>query len=191
MATASKSRAGAARYGTPLMLVCFLAIGGFLYWLSITAQSEEPMVVEEPDEVALPNLVSIEDFSGASGSYVGQEISLADIGVTSVFGPHSFWTSLADSQATPFLLHLGEALIADSASVSADMTISVTGTVTLMSDSVLDAWTAAGAFPQESDRFQAEFAESFIEVAVLVSDEAEEAGETDDPGAGRRSRRSR
>ncbi len=39
----------------------------------------------------------------------------------------------------------------------------VTGVVHEMSDSTLDAWEAEGSFTSDSDRFVAEFAETYIE----------------------------
>lgn len=173
-----KSRAGSARLGTPMMVLCFLAIGGFLYWLSITAEPTA-IVVEEVADDELVNAVSFADFSMATGSYVGQEISLEGIDVTSLLGPHSFWTSLEDAQQTAYLLHFSEAALADSVSVMAGGSVTVTGMVTAMSDSILDAWQAAGAFPQESDRFQAEFAEDFIEVSSVSVEGAESGGESE------------
>ena len=176
-----KSRAGAAKLGTPLMILCFLAIGGFLYWLSITAEPTT-IVVEEVSDDELANVVAFADFSAATGSYVGQEISLEDIAVTSLLGPHCFWTSLADAQQTAYLLHFSEAALADSVSVTSGASVTVTGTVMAMSDSILDAWEAAGAFPQSTDRFQAEFAEDFIEVSLVAMDEAE-SGEASEPSS--------
>lgn len=176
-----KSRAGAAKLGTPLMILCFLAMGGFLYWLSITAEPTM-IVVEEASDAELANLVAFADFSAATNSYVGQEISLEEIDVTSLLGPHCFWTSLQDAQGTAYLLHFSQEALADSVSVVSGGSVTVTGTVMAMSDSILNAWEAAGAFPQESDRFQAEFAEDFIEVSLIAMEEAE-SGEASDPSS--------
>lgn len=176
-----KSRAGSARLGTPLMILCFLAIGGFLYWLSVTAEPTE-IVVEEVADTELVNAIAFADFSTATDSYIGQEISLEGVAVTSLLGPHSFWTSLEDAQQTAYLLHLSEAALADSVSVMAGASVTVTGMVTAMSDSILDAWQAAGAFPQDSDRFQAEFAEDFIEISSVSVDGAE-SGEESEPSS--------
>ncbi len=176
-----KSRAGAAKLGTPLMILCFLAIGGFLYWLSITAEPTT-IVVEEVSDDELANVVAFADFSAATGSYIGQEISLEDISVTSLLGPHSFWTSLADAQQTAYLLHFSDAVLADSVSVTSGGSVTVTGTVMAMTDSILEAWQAAGAFLQEGDRMQAEFAENFIEVSS-VSVEGAESGEGSEPSS--------
>ena len=44
------SRRGASNLGVPLMLLTFLLIGGFMYWLYVTAEPTEPIVVEEVEE---------------------------------------------------------------------------------------------------------------------------------------------
>lgn len=175
-----KSRAGAAKLGTPLMILCFLAMGGFLYWLSITAEPTM-IVVEEVSDTELGNAIAFADFSAATDSYMGEEISLEDIEVTSLLGPHCFWTSLADG--TPYLLHFTEVVLGDSVSLAQGSSATITGTVMAMSDSILEVWEAAGAFPQgEPERMQAEFAESFIEVSSIATDEAE-SGEASDPSS--------
>ena len=170
MATVLKSRAGAVRLGTPLMILCFLAIGGFLYWLSITAETAEVVAVEEAVEELGGNVVAFADFSTGTGSYIGQEITLRGVAVASLLGPHCVWTSLEGG--TPYLLHFAESALADSVNVVSGGSLSLIGTVMAMSDSILDAWEAVGAFPQENDRIQAEFAEDFIEVTSVVDAEA-------------------
>ena len=180
MGTFVKSRAGSVRLGTMLMILCFVGIGGFMYWLSVTAEPTEVVVVE-PEEAVL-NAVPFEDFSAGTATYIGQAITLQGITVTSLLGPHAFWTGLADAQSTPYLLHFSEMLVADSTSVTQGGTVDVTGMVTAMSDSVLDAWQAAGAFPQEIDRTLAEFSENFVEVTSIEGATAS-ATESEEPSS--------
>ena len=176
METFLKSRAGAVKMGTPLMILCFFTVAGFLYWLSITAEPTE-VVIEEPEEV-VENEVAFADFSAGPAGYIGQEIMLRAVSMESLLGPHAFWTNLSDEQRTPYLLHLSEGLLADSMSVMDGDTVDVNGMVVAMSDSVLNAWAAAGAFPNEIDRTLAEFAENFIEVLSIDGVEASEASES-------------
>lgn len=186
MVTLLNSRSGAVRPGTLLMLLSFLVVGGFLYWLSVTAEPTE-VVVEEPEDDVVVNEVAFADFSSGPPAYVGQELTLRSVAVTSLLRPHAFWTNLADQQQTAYLLHLSDALLADSVSVDLGMIVDVTGTVVQMSDSILDAWEAAGAFPNDIDRLTAEFAETFIEVTVLggdgAGDDSSEAGEASEPSS--------
>ena len=165
MGTFVKSRAGSVRLGTMLMILCFVVIGGFMYWLSITAEPTEVVVVE-PEEAVL-NAVPFEDFSAGTATYIGQAITLQGITVTTLLGQHAFWTELLDGQNTAYLLHFSEMLVADSTSVTVGTTVDVTGMVTAMSDSILDAWQAAGAFPQEVHRSMAQFSENFVQVTSI------------------------
>jgi len=172
------SRAGAVKPGVPLMIVSVLAVAGFLYWLSITAVPTEEMVVEADESDAAANQVTLRAFSDDIDGFVGQEITLADLQVTSLLGPHAFWTSLADTLRTAYLVHLDAMLIADSVGVASGTMVTVTGMVEMMSDSVLADWEAAGAFPTETDRFVAEsgFHPHFLEVSAIEQPEAEEPG---------------
>jgi hypothetical protein len=151
-----------------------------MYWLSIAAEPTEVVVVVPEEEVL--NAVPFEDFSAGTATYIGQELTLQGITVSSLLGAHAFWTDLADAQRTPYLLHFSEILIADSTSVTLGSTVDVTGTVIAMSDSILDAWQAAGAFPQEIDRTLAEFSENFVEV-TSIEGATSSATESEEPSS--------
>ena len=177
-----KSRAGAAKLGAPLMVLSFLMVAGFMYWLSVTAEPTE--VVEVTPDAVLENVVSFDVFSAGPSEYLGEVVSLEDVTVTSLLGYHSFWTNLVDANATAYLLHLSDSLVADSlVSVSTGMVVTVTGAVTAMNDSILDAWDAAGAYRVAVDRTLAEFAENFIEVTLIQLPEPSEPGEGDESGS--------
>ena len=176
-----KSRAGAVSPGVPLMILSFLVIAGFLYWLSITAEPTESPADAPADEAELGNLVPLAEFFANTSAYMGQEITLVEVPVTSTLGPHAFWTALGEAFGNPYLIHLSDAVRADSVTVTVGVPVTITGNVQAMSDSILADWEDAGAFPQDSDRFQAEFAESFLEVMSLTeADSADPA----DQGAG-------
>ena len=179
-----KSRAGAAELGAPLMILSFLMVAGFIFWLSVTAEPTEIAVVA-PEEV-LENVVTLEVFSVGPGEYVGKVVSLEDIEVEALFGNHGFWWNLKDANGSGYLLHLSDSLLADSTvSVAAGMTIAVTGEVVETSDSVLDAWEAAGAFRVPVDRVLAgsTYHLNFLEVTGLRMPETSEPGEGDDSGS--------
>ncbi|NNF28992.1 MAG: hypothetical protein HKN73_17335 [Gemmatimonadetes bacterium] len=162
----AKSRAGSANLGTPLMLLSFGVIAGFLYWLSATAEPTL-VVIDEPEDVQSGDVVSITAFSTDPTQFLDTEIGLRNVPVVTGLGPHAFWTSLRDANETAYLMHLGDDLVASGAAFNAGALVDVRGTVMVMSDSVLDAWQAAGAFAQETDRFQAEFADNFLELTML------------------------
>ena len=178
MATFSlRSRSGASNMAGLMMIAAFAVAAGFMYWLSQAAAEASPEVaaIEEPAEEPMSGMVTLNDFSTDVTSYVGQEVSMANIPVTSGLGPHSFWTSLTDANETAFLVHLDDALVAAGTTVSAGSTVELSGMVMSMSDSILNAWEAAGAFPGPADRIQAEFAETFLEINSVT--------ETTPPGA--------
>jgi len=162
----AKSRAGSANLGTPLMILSFGVMAGFVYWLSANA---EPTVVEvdEPENVVAGDVVSLSAFSTDPSAFMDTEIGLQNVAVVTRLGPHAFWTSLRDANETAYLLHMNEELVAAGATANPGSLVDVQGTVVAMSDSILDAWQAAGAFEQDTDRFQAEFAENFLEVTSI------------------------
>lgn len=169
-----RSRTGAVNPGVPLMILSFLVVAAFLYWLRITAEPTESPADQADDEPGVVNEVPLAEFFADDGAYLGQEITLVQVPVTSLLGPHSFWTALGDAFGNPYLVHLSDAARADSVDLTVGVPLTVTGAVRQMSDSVLADWEAAGAFPQgESERFQAEFAERFLEAASLMEAEAE------------------
>ncbi|MGI9628593.1 MAG: hypothetical protein ACR2QM_17290 [Longimicrobiales bacterium] len=157
------SRSGAANLGTPLMLVSFAMVAGFVFWLRANAEPTA-VVVTEPDEVTSGSVVSMAAFSGDTKAFMDREIELRDIPVASALGPHSFWTTLIDANDTPYLVHLSSDLAGAGTTANPGSLVDIVGTVTTMSDSILTDWEAAGSFPGPADRIQAEFAEDFLEI---------------------------
>jgi len=179
MATLFKSRAGAGNAGLLLMIATVLAVGGFFYWLSRNAVPTEGAPEEAAAEPGMDAaaVVPLEDFAGGTADYVGQAVTLRGVRVTQVFGPQAFWFALADSISTFYLVHLSEQAVADSVPMAAGSVLDLSGTVAPMTDSVLDAWEAAGYFVQENDRLLAEYAIDFFEAArVAESDGSEPVG---------------
>ncbi|MEZ4415152.1 MAG: hypothetical protein R3E10_05305 [Gemmatimonadota bacterium] len=163
------SRKGASGAATLLMIVAFLAIGGFMYWLSLTAEPSQAVMVEEEEPEAMPGegaLVTVADFTGNPAGYVDQTIRMEDIEVVSLLGNHAFWTKLTNDQ--PYLVRVDPALFVNGLVLTAGGTADVSGTVRIMSDSVLDAWQNGGSFTNDVNRIEAEFAESYID-ATRVS----------------------
>ena len=118
-----------------------------------------------PDENGISTAAALSEFSTGTAAYVGQEVTLEGIEVVSLLGTQALWMNL--DNGTPYLLHLTEMALADSVAVAQGDVVTVNGTVMEMSDSILDAWAAAGAFSQETDRIQAEFAVDFLEVTSI------------------------
>jgi hypothetical protein len=150
-----KSRAGAVRLAAPLMILSFLAMAGFLYWLSTYTPPEDTDVVTGEDGSTL-NEVPFAEFAMDTQGYMGQTITVRSVDVTSMIGTRFFWTQLPDN--VPYLVHLTEEALADSVVVASGLRMDVTGSVMALSDSLLDVWHESGAFPNPNDRFQVEFA---------------------------------
>ena len=187
MATLLKSRAGAAQLGIPLMITSFLVVAGFLFWLSVTAKPTE-IVLPDPDDV-FEHVVTFAVFSAGPEEHIGEVVSLEDIEIGAAFGHHGRWINLEDASRSGYLLHFSDSLRADTtvalSSVSDGMPVSLTGMVVETTDSVLDAWEAAGAFADPLDRIMAEsiYHLNFIEVSKIQLPETSGPGQGDGAGS--------
>ena len=165
------SRRGAANLGMPLMIVAFIAIGGFLYWLNIQAKAEmaADLVEEVPEEVGADvsggTLVTGGDIQMNPATYEGQTVRVEGLSVASSLGTQGFWLELPNGN--PFLISMSEAVKAEGLAVVAGQSAVVVGMLHAMSDSVLNAWSTTGGI-SEGDRLAAEFATHFIESSAVV-----------------------
>ena len=166
------SRRGAVDLGLPLMIVAFLAIGGFLYWLNLQAQAElaakaaiaEEIAAEEAAKEALGDIIPGEALQTDPGMYEGKVVTVEGLNIASMLGTQGFWVELPNRN--PFLVSLAEAVKAEGLAFGAGTSVTVSGTVYAMGDSVLNAWSAAAAIG-EGDRLAAEFATHFMEAAQV------------------------
>ncbi len=182
MQTFPKSRAGAVKLGIPLMILSFLAMGGFLYWLSTY---EPPEVDEDAEEVAGEdglNEVRFEDFVTGTEGYMGQEITLRFVEVSSTVGDRLFWTMLPGNN--PYLMQISEDALADSVEVMGNLVVDITGSVMALSDSTLDVWMEAGILKSEGDRLQALFAVDKGDYFLIRRFEMEDEDESGDESGG-------
>lgn len=170
MALMSSRRGAAESMALPLMILTFVAIGGFMFWLSRTAEPTQVAVVEEGGSgtpaAGGGTLVGWNEFGANPQSYEGQTITLRPVRVASLLGQGAFWTQLPNE--TPFLIKLGATLVADGLVVASGDVGELTGTVHTMSDSVLNAWQDAGVFTDDVQRIEAEFATSFLEAEAFA-----------------------
>lgn len=165
MATFGSRRGFSEKLSLPLMVLAFLVVGGFLYWLSITAEPTEVVIVEEDaDEGSGASaILDVVDFLEAPGDYEGQVIEVTGAQVVNRLGEQAFWIGTADA---PFLVKMSPTLLESQPSVLVEQVVTVVGQVHILTDSVLNAWDALGTFPTETDRFLAEFSQDspFLEV---------------------------
>ena len=151
-----------------LMVLAFAGIGGFLYWLNAQAEPTQVVVEEEPDVEATAmggTMVAFADFASDPNAYQGQEISLTGVSVVSLMGAHAFWTELDTNR--PYLVRVNPDLFAQGLSFEQGAMTTVQGTVLSMSDSILNAWESGGSFTNDTQRLEAEFAESFFEATAI------------------------
>jgi len=182
MGTFGSRRGAADKLTLPLMILAFVAVGGFLYWLNITAQPTEINMEEGPVETESGADVSVPlvDFLGDPAMYAGQVVEVTHARVASRLGSQAFWIG---PDATPFLVKMAPALVEAGTEVMLESTVTVVGTVGTLDNAMLEEWDAAGAFPSEGDRIVAEFAvgSPFIEATAIITPAAA-GGEGDGSG---------
>lgn len=184
------SRRGATNLGTPLMIVAFVVIGGFMWWLGRQAaaeraiqQAQEEAAAAE-DTVTTVQTVPVGDIEVDASPYVGQEIRIAGTDVASLLGEQGFW--LETPGGNPFLVSKGPEVQAAGVDVTPGSAVTAVGTIREMNDSVLTAWVESGGIA-EGDRIVAEFATHYLEADdVLVSggDAQEDTTGGGDDGSG-------
>ena len=164
------SRRGAVDMGVVLMVLSFVVIGFFLYWLQGQAAIERATATVVEDTAAV--MPGDDDDSGATavaaaelvtgdgaGAYEGQVVRVEPTQVASALGQQGFWL---DAPQSPFLVSYSPELLADSVVAAPGSTVTVTGTVLAMNDSIAASWLEAGRIG-EGDQLAASFASYFIE----------------------------
>ena len=168
------SRRGATNLGMPLMILAFATIGGFLYWLNSQAEQDlaerqayaYSVAAAEEAERNRPPLIDPERIQMDASGYEGRDIRLEAMPVASTLGTQGFWLEMPNGN--PFLMSMGADATVDGGEIQpGSVELDITGRVMAMNDSVLTAWTEAGAIG-EGDRLAAEFATHFIEAQELV-----------------------
>lgn len=169
----SGSRRGASNLGVPLMLLTFLLIGGFMYWLYVTAEPTEPIVVEEmeeePEEVSGVAEVDPQALKTGADSFTGSEVRLVGVSVSQMIGDQAFFIDLPANDtlpAQPFLVRMSPDLSASGAATAYGDRVTVEGDVMTMSDSIIADWVASGVI-SENDQILVEFSTHFIEAEQL------------------------
>jgi hypothetical protein len=153
----------------PLMLASFLVIGGFMFYLNQASKAFEVAVVQADDvgadrDMGSARTVTLAELVGAPESFAGERVQLADAQVVSRVGDVAFWVETpADSY---YLIRLLPEAAGLASELQTGALATVTGTVHMMSDSVLSAWEGAGVITG-GQRAEAEFATSFFEASQI------------------------
>jgi hypothetical protein len=150
------------------MVGSVLLAGGFFFWLSVRATPVEVEVVEgvaAPEE-APASVVALDAFGMDPMAYLAGVSELRGLGVGTRLGAEAFLLLGIPNQPSGYLVRIAPDVVPIGGDVEYGATVSVTGTVHAMSDSVADAWVASGAI-SAGDRVLALFAESFIEARAV------------------------
>ena len=105
--------------------------------------------------------------------YVGEAISLESVRLGDRFGNHFRWINLPDAQNNAYLLHLSDSLRADTtiavSTLEPGTIVGLSGTVMETTDSIIEEWSAAGAFviPVESQVAASTYHLNFLEVTRI------------------------
>lgn len=166
------SRRGATNLGVPLMILAFATIAGFMYWLNGQASNEmaarqayaDSVAAAEEEEANRPPVISAERIQMDASPFEGEAIRMEQVPVASTLGTQGYWLEMPNGN--PFLISVSSDAEIEGGEVGTGDDVWLTGRVTAISDSVLNAWTEAGTIG-DGDRLAAEFATYFIEVLQL------------------------
>ncbi len=162
------SRSGeAGARALPLMFGAIVVAGGFFTWLFFQAAPVEVEVVEGGAvEEDFATVVPLEVFGMDPLAQEGMDIRLDRLGVQDLLGAEAFFVVGIPNQANPYLIKMTPEAVTNDGAPESGATVSVTGMVHAMSDSVADAWVASGGIG-EGNRIVAVFAESFFEARAV------------------------
>lgn len=184
------SRRGATNLGMPLMILAFAVIGGFLYWLNGQAAREvaeqqayaDSVAEAEEREANRPPVIDPEQIQMDAEPFEDDSITVESLPVTSLLGERGYWLEMPNGN--PFLISVSDGTQIEGGELEEGVTVSVTGDVLAINDSILTDWVDSGAIG-EGDRLAAEFATHFIEATAVTigPDEDGEGEDEDDEGA--------
>jgi len=175
MATLGSRRGSADKFALPLMIVTFISVGGFLYWLNRTAEPTEIAIEEAVAESVsgASAILDIADFLANPEGQIDHVVEVTGARIASRLGTQAFWIGEDDA---PFLVKMSPALVAAGGEVLVESTVTIVGTVYMMSDSVLASWDAQAVFANAGDRIVAEFATSFLEARSVQAEGTPNSG---------------
>lgn len=164
---AASRRNESSTWSLPLMVLSFVAIGGFFFYLSQASKASVVEVVEQEDVPASTSdarTVEWTAFAADPSSFQGQRLRIAGLEVVSRVGGAAFWVEAPGD--TYYLVRMLPEVLAGGVEVAPGSVVTVEGTTHAMADSVLDAWEQGGVITS-GQRAEAEFATSFLEVSAV------------------------
>ncbi len=148
------------KFTIPLMVLAFISAAGLLYWLNVNSTPTEFAVATEAPDTGETQSVGVSEFALNPSVFVGQRVQLGDVIIANVTGPAAVWFQFEDG--TPYLVRLSQGLMGQGLNIAAGEIVGFTGTIQMMSDSILDAWTAEGVIADEGLRGMMEFSQTFM-----------------------------
>ena len=159
----------------PLLIVILVAMLGLIYWLNQRSNAREAAQAAVAEQMAADSAAAAAAAAEAAAAatvvtgeilqtdpspYTGQRIRVEGMYVTGTLGTQGFWLELPNKN--PFLVSFSESARAQGVTVAFGQTVTLTGTIVAMGDSVLNAWSTAMTIG-EGDRLAAEYATHFLE----------------------------
>jgi hypothetical protein len=174
----------------PFLIVILVVMLGIVYWLNQRSNAREAAQAAVAEQMAADSaaaaaaaaeaaagatVVSGEILQTDPSPYTGQRIRVEALYVTGGLGTQGFWLELPNRN--PFLVSLSASARAEGITATFGQTVTVTGTLVAMGDSVLNAWSTAMTIG-EGDRLAAEYATHFVEAEMIqvVPDSAGQTG---------------
>lgn len=146
------------------IVVAVAAVAGFMVWLAAQERTPTTVVQEETEDTTGPiitgTVVAATDFGPNARTYVGQDVEIPSVVVSSPMTPRLFWIDLNGS---PYLVKLDDSLTPESVGIVQNQRYTIVGAVQTRTDSVLNAWEAAGVIADDGHKLQVEFADTYIE----------------------------
>lgn len=184
------SRRGQTNLGLPLMILTFIVIGGFMYWLYVTAEPTQPAVVEMEEEPEVPEttsgvLVPVDSLKTSPEAYEGQLIRVQGVEVAQEMGSRTYYVDLPETEGLPassFLVRLNDDLAAAGASAAMGTPLTMVGTLSVMNDSTASDWEESGSIGQV-DRMLAEVATHYLLVEEIENTTGSGSGAQPDSAA--------
>lgn len=151
-----------------LIAATLVAIVGFMWWLGANAEPSSVAVVE-PDSAAEgsgPALagtqVDLAALAASPENYTGQQVQMQGLEVASMLGAQAFWVNPPNN--VPFLIKIDDQ--AAGTQIPVGGAVDLSGTVHMMSDSVLTSWEERGAI-EGTQRDEASFATAFVQASAI------------------------
>lgn len=144
------ARSGFRGTSSLLMVLAVAAMGGFLYWLYIQAQSVERTVTPVTQDTAASTEegVTLASLSSSPRAAIGKNAVLDSVEVGASLGRGVFTLAVADTMGYPVLL--SRDMIQRGLTVYGGDRVTVGGRIYTLNDSIRQAWVGLGAVDSAS-----------------------------------------